>query len=61
MNDNLKPCPFCNGEVILEKTNWIVGLLGVRNALLILGGIGLQKKQQAKNKWNRRADNEQSN
>jgi hypothetical protein len=32
----------------LKKTNWTVGLLGVRNALLILGGIGLQKSNKQK-------------
>ena len=32
----------------MKKTNWTVGLLGVRNALLILGGIGLQKSNKQK-------------
>lgn len=30
----------------MKKTNWAVGLLGVRNAHLILDGIGLQKSNK---------------
>ena len=58
MTDKLKPCPLCNSEVTIEKNELNCWVVRCSKCPLDFGRYWYAKKQQVKNKWNRRADND---
>lgn len=65
MTERLKPCPFCNTEVHLEKakwytTNWIIA--GEHDDecpfFFMEQSIAYESVKEATKSWNRRADEE---
>ena len=57
MTEQLKPCPFCGGEVSIEKNELGCWVVRCQKCPLDFGRYWYAKKQQVKEKWNRGADN----
>ena len=67
MSDKLKPCPFCNGKAfsyyIKPHKHGLVGMPDYNGGGFVecsSCGVALsgETEEQAKEKWNRRADND---